>query len=237
MRAPRDCFGAWGPSSSAMYASEFTLEGVCLEALWLAALFTLDQCRANRFDLCAALLLTPNEITDVFAIVGVVAAFDLRLDPVILLVGQRNRRADSHHGEPSDMTRTYHWCWPCDTARQTDPQTCAPQPRKTPQNAELGQSQLVDFGGERGTRTLDLGIMSSDFKQKSLLTQSLSDVLFGSAPVFVRIFPGNFSCVRTKSDTVMGFTAEALQRNRRKSRGQDEAVRFAILGRARAHFR
>ena len=88
-----------------------------------------------------------------------------------------------------------------------------------------------------GTRTLDLGIMSSDFKQKSLLTRSLSDVLSGSVPVFVRISPGNFSYVRTKSDTVMGFTAEALQRNRRKSRGQDEAVRFAILGKARAHFR
>ena len=54
--------------------------------------------------------------------------------------------------------------------------------------------------------------MSSDFKQKSLLTQSLSDVLSGSVPVFVRIFPGNFSYVRTKSDTVMGLTAEALQR-------------------------
>src|ERR1700733_2510599 len=102
MRAPRYCFGACGPSSSAMYASEFTLESVCLEALWLAALFTLDQGRANCFDLCAALLLTPNEITDVFAIVGVVAAFDLRLDPVILLAGQRNGLADSHQGEPSD---------------------------------------------------------------------------------------------------------------------------------------
>ena len=33
------------------------------------------------------------------------------------------------------------------------------------------------------------------------------------------------------------FTAEALQRNRRKSRGQDEAVRFAIPGGARAHLR
>jgi hypothetical protein len=38
----------------------------------------------------------------------------------------------------------------------------------------------------------------------------------GSVPVFVRISPGNFSYVRTKSDTVMGFTAEALQRNRRR---------------------
>jgi hypothetical protein len=93
------------------------------------------------------------------------------------------------------------------------------------------------IGGERGIRTLDLGIMSSAFKQKSLLTQSLSDVLSRSVPAFVRIFPGNFSYVRTKTDSVMGFNAEALQRNRRKSRGQDEAVRFAILGRARAHFR
>jgi hypothetical protein len=68
-----------------MYAAELTLEGVCIEALWLPALLTVDQGRANHFDLCAALLLSPNEITDVFAIVGVVATFDLCLDPVVLL--------------------------------------------------------------------------------------------------------------------------------------------------------
>jgi len=45
--------------------------------------------------------------------------------------------------------------------------------------------------------------MSSDFKQKSLLIQSLSHALSGSVPVFVRIFPGDFSYVRTKSDTVI----------------------------------
>ena len=62
-----------------MRAAELALECVRIETLWLAALFTFDQRGTNHLDLCAALLLTPNEITDVFAIVGVVAAFDLRL--------------------------------------------------------------------------------------------------------------------------------------------------------------
>jgi hypothetical protein len=61
-----------------MRAAELALEGACIEALWLPALFTLDQRCANRLDLCTALQLSPNEITDVFAIVGVVATFDLR---------------------------------------------------------------------------------------------------------------------------------------------------------------
>jgi hypothetical protein len=81
-----------------MRAAELTLESVCAEALGLSALFTFDQCCAHRLALSTALLLSPNEITNVFAIVGVVATFDLRLDPVVLLVRQRNRLADSRHG-------------------------------------------------------------------------------------------------------------------------------------------
>ncbi len=45
--------------------------------------------------------------------------------------------------------------------------------------------------------------MSLDFKQKSLLTQSLSHALSGRVPVFVRISPDDFTYVRTKSDTVV----------------------------------
>src|ERR1700730_10348793 len=85
---------------SAIYAAELTLEGVCIEALWPSAFFPLDQGRANHFDLCAALLFSPNKITDVLAIVGVVTTFDLRLDPVILLIRQRNSLADSRHKDP-----------------------------------------------------------------------------------------------------------------------------------------
>jgi len=58
---------------SAMRAAELALERACVEALWLAALFSFDQSGANHLDLCAALLLSSYEITDVFAIVGVVA--------------------------------------------------------------------------------------------------------------------------------------------------------------------
>ena len=68
----------------------------------------------------------------------------------------------------------------------------------------------MQIGGERGTRTLDLGIMSCDFEQKSLLIQSLSNVLSGSVPVFVRIFPGDCPYMRTKSDTVIGRSAAIL---------------------------
>ena len=80
----------------------------------------------------------------------------------------------------------------------------------------------ANFGGERGTRTLDLGIM-----RKSLLTQSLSDVVSGSVPVFVRIFPGSFSHVRTKSDTVMRFTAEALQSAKITRAGRSGSFRYS----------
>ena len=62
---------------------------------------------ANRLDLSTSLLLSPNEITDVFAIVGVLAACDLGLDPVILVVRQRNSLADSSHREPPNM---HQWC-------------------------------------------------------------------------------------------------------------------------------
>src|ERR1700722_11512524 len=99
---------------SAMRAAELALECACIEALRLPALFTLDQRRANHLDLGSALLLPPNEITDVFAIVGVVATFDLRLDPVILLVRQRNGLANGRHGSldicTNSVTKSYHWC-------------------------------------------------------------------------------------------------------------------------------
>src|ERR1700676_336421 len=82
---------------SAMRAAELALEDARVKTLRLAALLTLDQCCAKRLDLSTALLLSPDKIPDVFAIVRVVATFDLRLDPIVLLVGQRNGLADSCH--------------------------------------------------------------------------------------------------------------------------------------------
>src|SRR5579863_322113 len=108
---------------SAMHATEPALECACIEALRLSALFTLDQRRANDLDLGPALLLSPNEITDVFAIVGVVAAFDLRLDPVVLLIRQRNGLAYSCHGRlqicTNSVIKSYHRCGQGHTVRQT----------------------------------------------------------------------------------------------------------------------
>jgi hypothetical protein len=83
---------------------EIQLECVCAEARWLPALFTLFECCTNRFDLSNALLLSLDEITNVFAIVGVAAAFDLRLDPVILLGRQRDGLADGRLSEVDYQT-------------------------------------------------------------------------------------------------------------------------------------
>src|SRR5271166_767106 len=88
---------------SAMRAAKLALERASVETLRLAALFTLDQRSADRLDLYAAFLLSANEITDVFAVVGVVASFNLRLDPIILLVRQRDGLANSRHGKPPDL--------------------------------------------------------------------------------------------------------------------------------------
>jgi hypothetical protein len=79
---------AGGSRYSAIYAAELTLEGVCIQALWLSAFFTLDQRRANHLDICAALLFSPNKITDVLAIVGVVTTYRRR--------GSNGRSAHAH---------------------------------------------------------------------------------------------------------------------------------------------
>ena len=60
--------------------------------------------------------------------------------------------------------------------------------------------------------------------QKAILIQLLSTDASDRATVFVRIFPDDFSYVRTKSDTVMGLTAEALQRNRAKNHDRGRRV-------------
>jgi hypothetical protein len=75
-----------------------------------------------------------------------------------------------------------------------------PHPPSTSPDRER---QVIErSGGERSTRTLDLGIMSSDFTHKSLFIQSLGDEPFGRAPVFVRVFTYDLACGGTKSDTV-----------------------------------
>ena len=65
----------------------------------LPAGLTLDQCDTDRFDLRIALLLATGQITDVLAVVGVVPGTDLRLDPVVLLIGQGDGFSHSARGE------------------------------------------------------------------------------------------------------------------------------------------
>ena len=63
------------------------------------------------------------------------------------------------------------------------------------------------------TRTLDLGIISSDFKHKSIFIQSLGDEPFGRAPVFVRIFTYDLACGGTKSDTVKQAATQVVSQS------------------------
>src|SRR5271168_2553752 len=82
---------------SAMSAAKPTLKRICVEAFGLAALLALNQRSTNTLDLQASLLLTANEVANVLAVVRVVATLDLRLDPVVLLVGLGNSFAYGRH--------------------------------------------------------------------------------------------------------------------------------------------
>jgi hypothetical protein len=68
--------------------------------------------------------------------------------------------------------------------------------------ARLSISESL-FSGERGTRILNLGIISSGLAQKSVVIKSVVVCQFDRAPVFVRIFSADFVSAGTKRDTVV----------------------------------
>jgi len=60
-----------------------------IELPGFAALFSHHQGCAYRLHLRTALLFAPDQVSDKFAVVGVIPCIDLRFDPSVLLVGQR----------------------------------------------------------------------------------------------------------------------------------------------------
>jgi len=55
--------------------------------------------------LCAALLLTTDQIKNALAVIGVVPSFNLRLDPAILLITHRN--GFTHNRELCTLIQTH----------------------------------------------------------------------------------------------------------------------------------
>ena len=72
-------------------------EGGNVEPLGRAAFLALDQRRAQPRQIRAALLLTADQVADCLAVIGLMAGIDLRGDPVVLLLGQRDGLAHDRH--------------------------------------------------------------------------------------------------------------------------------------------
>ena len=78
----------------------FTLFERCkIERFRLSALLALDQGVPDRLDFKAALLFALDEVADRFAVVGIVARFDLRSDSRVLLLGQCDGLAHRCHAD------------------------------------------------------------------------------------------------------------------------------------------
>src|SRR5262245_188543 len=84
---------------SAMLRIHPAQKAVKIEGSRLAALLALDQGLPDRVDFKAPLLLAPNEIADRLAVIGILAGFDLRGDPGVLLVGEGYGLAHRSHDE------------------------------------------------------------------------------------------------------------------------------------------
>ena len=86
-----------------MFCSHFLFELAAIKCLSDAAFFAFNQRRADGLDIGLARLVTANQITYVFAVIGEFARCDLCLDPTVLLVGH----GDGFAGEfPNDSTST-----------------------------------------------------------------------------------------------------------------------------------
>ena len=72
-----------------MLGGHLFFEQVAVERLWLPAFFALDQLPPDRINLGLAGLVTADQIADIFAVIGEVAAIDLRLDPFVLLLSHK----------------------------------------------------------------------------------------------------------------------------------------------------
>jgi hypothetical protein len=82
-----------------------------VKRLRFAAVLAFDQRSANTFRLGAAFLFPPDKIADIFAVVDVVPFVNLRLDPLILLIRQRNGFAYSPHTPSKEMMHDFYHTW------------------------------------------------------------------------------------------------------------------------------
>src|SRR3972149_6650403 len=80
-----------------MLGGHVSLEACRVEGLRIPARFTLDKLSANCLYFRVTRLVAADQITDVFAVIGETSGLDLRLDPLVLLVGDGNSLAGGSH--------------------------------------------------------------------------------------------------------------------------------------------
>src|SRR5471030_1473707 len=95
--ASRSRSAAGASRYSAMLGQHPLFERIGIEGTRFTAGLTFNERGADRLHFGAAFLLAPDQVADVFTVVGIVPCFDLRLDPTILLVGQRDGLAHGSH--------------------------------------------------------------------------------------------------------------------------------------------
>src|SRR4030065_154223 len=89
---------------SAIRGEHFSRERARIEGFRFAAGLAFNQCGPQCLNLGTALLLAPNEIANIFAVVGVMPSVNLCLDPDVLLVGQGDGFAHGCHGVSPQST-------------------------------------------------------------------------------------------------------------------------------------
>src|SRR5210317_1908850 len=80
-----------------MFDSHFLLELAVIKWLWPAAFLAFDQRGANCFNIGLTSLVATDQVANIFTVIGELPSGDLRLDPVVLLVGNGDRFARCTH--------------------------------------------------------------------------------------------------------------------------------------------
>src|SRR3990172_2585649 len=80
-----------------MLGGHVLLKACRVEGLRIPARFALDQLSAHCLYFRVARLIPADQVTDVFTIIGESSGLDLRLDPLVLLVGDGNGLAGGSH--------------------------------------------------------------------------------------------------------------------------------------------
>ncbi len=75
------------PGRTGMPGSHFLFKLTAIERSRLSAFLALDECGADCFNIGLACLIAADQVADIFAVIGELSGCNLRLYPVVLLIG------------------------------------------------------------------------------------------------------------------------------------------------------